>query len=317
MTRGKLIGVACVCLLMLASQAAWAQTTGSIRGRTVDADGQPLPGVTIAITGEVLGSAQRTAVTSPSGGFNFSAMPIGTYTVAADLAGFQKQAARRDAAHRCGEPHLQYQVRGRADHRPADQGELLRPDRSDPRRYPVIGGIGLDHRLRRRHEHDPVEHRRRQPDPAGRRLSRVDDERRDGGGDPGARHRRHGRVRQHDGVGLQRHHQVGHQPVPRGGVLRLPKSRLGRHQCRKPARGNAGRSSDIPARYQQQSGDDVGRSDRARQAVVLRRRRVGGIQGLLAERGRTSRVEGRFLEQLRREDHRSARPQPPPHPDGE
>ncbi len=93
MTRRRWIGVAITFFLLLFSQAAWAQTTGSIRGRTVDADGQPLPGVTIAITGEVIGSAQRTAVTSPSGGFNFSAMPIGTYTVAADLAGFQKQAA--------------------------------------------------------------------------------------------------------------------------------------------------------------------------------------------------------------------------------
>jgi len=82
MTRRRWIGVAITLFLLLFSQAAWAQTTGSIRGRTVDADGQPLPGVTIAITGEVIGSAQRTAVTSPSGGFNFSAMPIGTYTVA-------------------------------------------------------------------------------------------------------------------------------------------------------------------------------------------------------------------------------------------
>jgi hypothetical protein len=93
MTRGRWIGVAVVFVLLLFGQVAGAQTTGSIRGRTVDADGQPLPGVTIVVTGEALGSAQRTAVTSPSGGFNFSIMPIGTYTVAADLAGFQKQAA--------------------------------------------------------------------------------------------------------------------------------------------------------------------------------------------------------------------------------
>ena len=40
-----------------------------IRGRVLDADGQALPGVTVVVTGEVLGSAQRTNVTSPSGGF--------------------------------------------------------------------------------------------------------------------------------------------------------------------------------------------------------------------------------------------------------
>jgi len=94
MTRGKIISVACVCILLLASQAAWAQTTGSIRGRAVDNDGQALPGVTIVVTGEILGSAQRTAVTSASGGFQFVAMPISTYSVTASLDGFQTQAAR-------------------------------------------------------------------------------------------------------------------------------------------------------------------------------------------------------------------------------
>jgi len=93
MTRGRWIGLGVVLFLLLFSQAAWSQTTGSIRGRTVDADGQALPGVTIVVTGEILGSAQRTAVTSPSGGYQFVGLPIGTYIVEADLAGFQKQAA--------------------------------------------------------------------------------------------------------------------------------------------------------------------------------------------------------------------------------
>ena len=47
----------------------------------------------MAVTGEILGSAQRTTVTSPSGGFQFAAMPVGTYTVTASLDGFQTQAA--------------------------------------------------------------------------------------------------------------------------------------------------------------------------------------------------------------------------------
>ncbi len=45
MTRRRWIGVAITLFLLLFSQAAWAQTTGSIRGRTVDTDGQALPGV--------------------------------------------------------------------------------------------------------------------------------------------------------------------------------------------------------------------------------------------------------------------------------
>jgi hypothetical protein len=93
MIRGRWIGVLLAIFIMVYGHTAWAQTTGSIRGRTVDTDGQTLPGVTIVVTGEVLGSAQRTAVTSASGGFMFAAVPIGTYTVTAVLDGFQKQAA--------------------------------------------------------------------------------------------------------------------------------------------------------------------------------------------------------------------------------
>ncbi|MCP4200835.1 MAG: TonB-dependent receptor, partial [bacterium] len=80
-------------LQLLSALSVSAQTTGSIRGRTVDADGQALPGVTIVVAGEVLGSAQRTAVTSASGGFSFPAMPIGTFKVTATLEGYQTQAA--------------------------------------------------------------------------------------------------------------------------------------------------------------------------------------------------------------------------------
>ena len=93
MTRGRLIGASIAVFMLLFSQAAWAQTTGAIRGRTVDTDGQALPGVTVVVTGELLGSAQRTTVTSPSGGFLFTAMPIGNFTVTATLEGYQSQAA--------------------------------------------------------------------------------------------------------------------------------------------------------------------------------------------------------------------------------
>ena len=93
MTRRRLIAVSAVVIVVMASHAAWAQTTGSIRGRVLDADGQALPGVTVVVTGEVLGSAQRTNVTSPSGGFQFASLPIGLYTVTASLPGYQTQAA--------------------------------------------------------------------------------------------------------------------------------------------------------------------------------------------------------------------------------
>ena len=79
-------------VILLSALSVSAQTTGSIRGRAVDVDGQALPGVTIVVTGEILGSAQRTAVTSASGGFNFPALPIGTFKVTATLDGYQIQA---------------------------------------------------------------------------------------------------------------------------------------------------------------------------------------------------------------------------------
>ena len=63
---------------LLSAVSVSAQTTGSIRGRTVDADGQQLPGVTIVVSGDSLGSAQRTSVTSASGGFQIAALPIGS-----------------------------------------------------------------------------------------------------------------------------------------------------------------------------------------------------------------------------------------------
>jgi len=93
MTRSRLIGILAVVFVVLVGNAAWAQTTGSIRGRALDTDGNALPGVAIVVTGEALGSAQRTTVTSPSGSFMFAVMPIGTYTVTATLDGFQRQAA--------------------------------------------------------------------------------------------------------------------------------------------------------------------------------------------------------------------------------
>jgi len=80
-------------LILLSAFSVSAQTTGSIRGRTVDADGQALPGVTVVVTGEVFGAAQRSTVTSSSGGFMIPALPIGSFKVTATLAGFQTQVA--------------------------------------------------------------------------------------------------------------------------------------------------------------------------------------------------------------------------------
>jgi len=81
-------------VILLAAVSVSAQTTtGSIRGRTVDANGEPLPGVHVVVSGEILGTAQRSTVSSATGGFRFPAIPVGTFSVTASLAGFQTQAA--------------------------------------------------------------------------------------------------------------------------------------------------------------------------------------------------------------------------------
>ncbi len=93
MARGRLIGVLCVIFGLLMSHTVLAQTTGGIRGRVVDNSGQPLPGATVVLTSKLLGAAQRSSVAGASGGYQFSSMPVGSYTVTATLGGFQSQAA--------------------------------------------------------------------------------------------------------------------------------------------------------------------------------------------------------------------------------
>ena len=93
MNRGRIVLILCVLAVLAMSQTVLAQTMGSIRGRAIDSNGDALPGVTVVATGVVLGDAKRTIVTSGSGGFLFPSLPIGTYTVTANLDGFQTQAA--------------------------------------------------------------------------------------------------------------------------------------------------------------------------------------------------------------------------------
>jgi carboxypeptidase family protein len=80
--------------LLLATLAlaatAWAQsTTGRISGTVTDTQGGVLPGVTVTVAQEGTGLT-RTASTDQEGAYVLVSLPVGTYTVSAELGGFQK-----------------------------------------------------------------------------------------------------------------------------------------------------------------------------------------------------------------------------------
>jgi hypothetical protein len=64
-------------------------TTGTINGRVVDDQGAAIPGVTIAATSADTGLT-RTDVTDGAGGYRLAALPVGSYTLTAELSGFQR-----------------------------------------------------------------------------------------------------------------------------------------------------------------------------------------------------------------------------------
>ena len=73
--------------------ASFAQTTADIVGRVTDASGAVMPGATVTL--ENVGTRDlRTTVTSDTGDYVFTLLPIGTYTVKIEMQGFQTQTAR-------------------------------------------------------------------------------------------------------------------------------------------------------------------------------------------------------------------------------
>jgi hypothetical protein len=86
--RGKWFVVG---LMLLASTSGYAQITGSIQGQVTDPDGLALPGVTMKLTGDPIPGGERITVTDVRGGFRYSALPVGRYSLAATLQSFKPQ----------------------------------------------------------------------------------------------------------------------------------------------------------------------------------------------------------------------------------
>jgi len=80
-----------VCLVLTAGAGtARAQVSmGEVFGRVTDGTGAILPGVTVTLSGPALIQPQAT-VSVESGAYRFPRIPIGTYTVTFELAGFKK-----------------------------------------------------------------------------------------------------------------------------------------------------------------------------------------------------------------------------------
>src|SRR5262249_7886280 len=82
------IGAAILLLLMMSAAAAFAQqTNGNITGRVVDQQAAAVPGVALRAKNTQTGLV-RTEVSAAEGLSRLNALPVGTYEVTAELAGF-------------------------------------------------------------------------------------------------------------------------------------------------------------------------------------------------------------------------------------
>ncbi len=77
--------------LALTGLAAAQQTTGTISGRLIDAQGLAVPGVTVTVTGP---QGAKTLVTDAEGRYSAPFLVPGVYTVRAELQGFKAAEAR-------------------------------------------------------------------------------------------------------------------------------------------------------------------------------------------------------------------------------
>jgi len=87
--KSIIVAMIAVCALVVgAAPGAAQQTTGNIQGRVVDAQKAAVPGVTVTAKNAATGFS-RSEVTDAEGTYRLNALPVGTYDVRAELAGFK------------------------------------------------------------------------------------------------------------------------------------------------------------------------------------------------------------------------------------
>ncbi|HEY3171980.1 MAG TPA: carboxypeptidase-like regulatory domain-containing protein, partial [Thermoanaerobaculia bacterium] len=87
MTRDRVLLAVFATLSILVAQPAVPQTTGAIQGTVTDSSAAVLPGAAVEARSASL-QGVRSATTDSRGGYRLPALPPGTYTVKAFLAGF-------------------------------------------------------------------------------------------------------------------------------------------------------------------------------------------------------------------------------------
>jgi hypothetical protein len=91
-SRRHMIGGLVLGMLIVLGPApvhAQAVGTGAIRGRVADESGAGVPGVTVTVSSPSLQLRERTIVSEVDGEYQLRSLPLGTYTVRFELAGFQ------------------------------------------------------------------------------------------------------------------------------------------------------------------------------------------------------------------------------------
>lgn len=87
--RVRLTATLAVLAWLVTAAAGFAQQTGDITGKVTDNTGAVLPGVAVTLSGSQM-IQPMTAVTGPTGTYQFPRLGIGTYTMEFDLTGFKK-----------------------------------------------------------------------------------------------------------------------------------------------------------------------------------------------------------------------------------
>jgi hypothetical protein len=124
-SKWRALAVSMALLGLMKSGQAWGQTTtGAIRGEVVDAAGSGLPGVQVTVSSAAL-LRPRSVVTGQNGEISVPGLPVGMYTVEAQLAPFEPARAENVRVLLGGTTALRLTLRLQADEKLDVYGDVL------------------------------------------------------------------------------------------------------------------------------------------------------------------------------------------------